>query len=366
MKKLDFWRSDWFFGGVVVLVFFVGSLFGLGYDLIQSLERKAYDMGVQASSRAPSDRIAVIAIDTQSLDNIGRWPWSREVLAKMTDKLSGAKAKVIAFGILFSEPQVDPGYQYITKLLDFASRAAPAVAAADPNTPSAAPQSAGELGQFVALLKEAEQALNTDRRLAEAFAKAGNVVPMMLLDIGEPLGRPDQPLPAYVAKNSLSKVKAGEQGLLLTRKVDIPIELIGQSMAAVGHLTTTPDVDGGVRTEPLVLGYHGQVYPSLSMMVAARSLNLGVDDIKVQPGERVSLGKLNITTDPDTRMYTYFYKDREGRAAFSVDSFYDVYTGKIPVEKYRDKIVLIGPTAPGLGSTSVTPVSPAKKSNGPW
>ena len=42
-----------------------------------------------------------------------------------------------------------------------------------------------------------------------------------------------------------------------------------------------------------------------------------------------------------------------------MDSFYDVITGKIPVSKYQDKIVLIGPTAAGLGSATVTPVSPA-------
>ena len=81
----------------------------------------------------------------------------------------------------------------------------------------------------------------------------------------------------------------------------------------------------------------------LSMMIAAKSLNLGVSDIQITPGEKVSLQRLNITTDPLTRMYTYFYKDRDGRPAFPVDSFYDVYVGKIPVEKYRDKIVLIGP-----------------------
>jgi len=108
-----------------------------------------------------------------------------------------------------------------------------------------------------------------------------------------------------------------------------------------------------------VLGYYGQVFPSLSMMIAARSLNLGVGDLQVVPGEKVSLARLNITTDPLTRMYTYFYKDRDARPAFPVDSFYDVYVGKIPVEKYRDKIVLIGPTAPGLGSATVTPVSPS-------
>src|SRR5256885_1192258 len=58
-------------------------------------------------------------------------------------------------------------------------------------------------------------------------------------------------------------------------------------------------------------------------------------------------------------MQTYFYKDRDGRSAFQVDSFYDVLSGKIPAAKYADKIVLIGATAAGVGTTSVTPVSPA-------
>ena len=76
-------------------------------------------------------------------------------------------------------------------------------------------------------------------------------------------------------------------------------------------------------------------------------------------GEGVTLQNLKITTDPFLQMYTFFYKDRDGKPAFQVDSFFDVYTGKIPVEKYRDKIVLIGSTAAGVGTTSVTPVSPA-------
>ena len=58
-------------------------------------------------------------------------------------------------------------------------------------------------------------------------------------------------------------------------------------------------------------------------------------------------------------MHTYFYKDRDGRPAFPVDSFFDVLSGKIPAEKYRDKIVLIGATAAGVGAMFVTPVSPS-------
>ena len=75
----SFWKTDWFIGVVVSVV----VLFAGGGELLQSLERKAYDMGVLASSRAPSDRIAVIAIDDESIANIGRWPWSREVHARM-------------------------------------------------------------------------------------------------------------------------------------------------------------------------------------------------------------------------------------------------------------------------------------------
>mgnify|MGYP003871364523 CR=1 FL=1 len=76
-------------------------------------------------------------------------------------------------------------------------------------------------------------------------------------------------------------------------------------------------------------------------------------------GEGVSLGNLNIATDPMLQMNTFFYKDRDGKSVFRVDSFFDVYSGKIPGETFRDKIVLIGPTAAGVGTTSVTPVSPS-------
>src|SRR5258708_7447980 len=139
--KSGFWKTDWFLGLVVVVLMLIAG----GSDLLQSLERKAYDMGVQASSRSASDKIAIIAIDDTSISNIGRWPWSREVHAKMTDLLAGAKAKVIANTVFFSEAQVDPGYVYVTKLLDIAGK--PADGATEPS-PQMAP--------IVAVLKEAE------------------------------------------------------------------------------------------------------------------------------------------------------------------------------------------------------------------
>ncbi len=367
--KSGFWKTDWFFGLVVALLLLLGS----NSDLLQSLERKAYDMGVMASSRTPLDRIAVIAIDDASIANLGRWPWSREIHAKMTDILAGAKVKVIGNTVFFTEPQVDPGYQYIVKLLAAAGGNAPvappapepvagAPVQADASAAAAAPPApSGELGQFIAILREAEGALNTDRRLADSFERARNVLLPMFFTLGDPRGKPDKPLPEYVTRNAIAGAQGAQDNLPLpTSAVQVPVEPIGKVAVGLGHLNANPDVDGGIRTEPLVLQYFDQFYPSLSMMIAARSLNLGPADIKVRLGEGVTLGKLRIGTDPALQMHPFFYKDVDGRRAFPTDSFFDVYTGKIDAsKKYRDKIVLIGATATGVGSTAVTPISPA-------
>ncbi|MGH8757549.1 MAG: CHASE2 domain-containing protein, partial [Burkholderiales bacterium] len=195
MKKRAFWKADWFLVLTVAIVLFVMG----GGDLIQSLERKAYDLGVRASSRNPSEKIAVIAIDDQSIDNIGRWPWSREVHAKVIDLLAGAKAKVIGNTVFFSEPQIDPGLSYINKLAQLY---------ADSSLKNLAdPTAQQELSQIDELLKEAEQNLNTDRKLAESIQKANNILLAMLFQLGEPLGKPDQPLPEFMTKNQLSNVE---------------------------------------------------------------------------------------------------------------------------------------------------------------
>src|ERR1039457_2626318 len=75
MNRWLFWQKDWFVGLLVALVFFLGA----NSDLMQSLERKAYDLGVLASSRTPSDKIAVIAIDEQSIANLFMLPWPRAI-----------------------------------------------------------------------------------------------------------------------------------------------------------------------------------------------------------------------------------------------------------------------------------------------
>src|SRR5258708_5227760 len=167
MTKAAFWKKDWFLGLVMSLALLVAG----GTQPIEGLERFAYDWGVRASARTPSDRISVIAIDKRSIDNIGRWPWSREVHAKMIESLASAKPKVIGYTVFFSEPQVDQGLAYVNRLLETYRRLVPANA--DPNAPPRGV--APELLQIRASLEEAVRAINVDWKLAARFTTEWHV-----------------------------------------------------------------------------------------------------------------------------------------------------------------------------------------------
>jgi serine/threonine-protein kinase len=342
-KRGQFWRADWFAGAAIVLAVL---LLHQATDIFKTLENRFYDFASTSSSRTPNDRIAIIAIDDQSIANIGRWPWPRDVHAELIDKLNAAKAKTIVHTALFFEPQTDRGLQYIRKIKDVMG---PAVEQ---------PGVGQEVGKVIG---EAEGALDTDAKLAATMTKAGNVLVASVFTLGEPQGKADKPLPAFALRSAIDETSGFS---FPSVKVQEPIDLIGTAAAGVGHLNQVNDTDGAVRLEPLRVNYYGRAVPSMALLAAARSLNLGPKDIKLNIGESVQLGKLRVKTDAAAMMYPQFYKARDGKPAFAVDSFYDVLTGKIPASKYADKIVLIGATAAGVGTIFPAPgyagVSPAE------
>lgn len=380
--KTRIWSSDWLAGLIITIlvIAFAGSA------SFQSLERAAYDWGVRSTSRIASDRIAIIAIDDQSIANIGRWPWPRDLHAKLIRALADGGAKVIGQTVFFLEPQIDPGAVYIRDLIDFFSTASFNDVPADidelnsmlkqyPDNEALADilefylqsNMSSRLSRDIETLKarlfEAEQALNTDSKLAESLSVAKNVVLAMPFILGMPRGKPDQELPDYVLRNSISQIRdrvsAQNQGFFPINTVNAipPIPEIGPLASAIGHLNAIPDVDGGIRSEALILQNYDRFYPSFALQIAARSLNLDNNDIRVNLAESVELGSLEIKTDSQLRMNTFFYSDIGRIPAFQVDSFYDVISGKIPTDKYRDKIVLIGATATGVGTPQITPVN---------
>ena len=345
IKKLSILQADWFLGLLIVLFF----AFSAGTDLMQSLERKAYDIGLLATSRIPSDKVAVIAIDDRSISNLGRWPWPRSKQADMLKLLSDSHAKVIGTSVLFFEPQVDAGMKYISRIK---------LLLESPTLKSNSATQQTELDQLKEIAIEAVSNLDNDNKLSSSVLNANNVLLPMYFELGEPQGKESTPVPEFVLKNSLTNVNGSNGKLPISAsQIQYPIAQLGGVAAGIGHVNTIFDIDGSVRTEPLVVKYFNHMYPSLPLLLAAKSLNLEIKDIVVNLGKGVKLGNLNILTDDALRMSTFFYKDRDGSAAFQVDSFYDVLSGKIPPDKYRDKIVLIGASAAGVGTSMVTPVS---------
>jgi len=337
-KSVAFWKADWFAGVVIVVA---AVVLHQATDSISALEHRFYDFASTSTSRQPSDRIAVIAIDDQSIANLGRWPWPRDIHAKLIDQLAAAKAKTIVHTAFFFEPQVDPGLVFIRKMK-----------AALGGTPEAS--AANE--QLNQLIAEAEVALDTDAVLAASIQKAGNVLLPSVYVLGEQQGKPDNPLPPYALTSTLDEANGFSIPAVRGQQ---PIATLGTVAAGIGHLNQWQDSDGAVRQEPLLVNYYGKAVPSMALLAAVKSLNLATSDVRLNPGQSVQIGKLRVKTDDAAMMLPQFYKGRDGRPAFPVDSFYDVLTGKLPASKYADKIVIIGATAAGVGVQFPVPGNPS-------
>lgn len=333
-----FWRKDMFVGLAALLI---TLLLYAATDLISGMERRFYDGVSTLTSREPNDRIAVIAIDDQSIANMGRWPWPRDLHARLIDRLHEAGAKTVAHTAFFFEPQTDRGLDKLRTLQQQLQ---------------ALPDSSEDAlrKQVLNFIEQAASELDADADLARSLKTSGQVLLPSVYQIGEPVGRPDTPLPPYAAASALTGVPGVGLPAVAMQQ---PLPRFGELAAGIGHLNQWPDIDGVVRQEALFVDYDGQAVPSLALLIAAHSLNLRREDIRLVPGEAVELGRLRIPTDTTGLTRPQFYPSRQGRAPFAVDSFYDVMSGRIQASKYAGKIVLIGGTAAGIGANFTTPVA---------
>ena len=106
MKKA-FWKSDWFVGAVLTLLFLFAYV--SNFPLLRSLEHQMYDVGVASSVEPAGDRIVILDIDDTSIELIGRWPWPRNVMADMLAKLQEANARLVGVDVFYSEKQASAG-----------------------------------------------------------------------------------------------------------------------------------------------------------------------------------------------------------------------------------------------------------------
>ncbi len=89
----------------------------LFYRLTELIDQKTLDTRFRL--RGPyvgKEKVAVLAIDDDSLNQVGRWPWSREKLAALIDRTMNEGAKTMGFDMVFSEPQVDKTVEVLTQI----------------------------------------------------------------------------------------------------------------------------------------------------------------------------------------------------------------------------------------------------------
>lgn len=73
---------------------------------IENVVRRWNDLFYKArSEQNPSNDVVVLAIDEASLIEIGRWPWSRQVIHEISEKLLKYDVKTLSYDIIFSEQE---------------------------------------------------------------------------------------------------------------------------------------------------------------------------------------------------------------------------------------------------------------------
>ncbi|MBP6031017.1 MAG: CHASE2 domain-containing protein [Sphingobium sp.] len=100
MKFHRLWLEWAMIGIVASLMLFMGERAGL----FERAARLLYDFAAPYHAAPASDALVILAIDNESLGQIGRWPWPRDVHARAIDRLKAAGARAILYDVLFLEP----------------------------------------------------------------------------------------------------------------------------------------------------------------------------------------------------------------------------------------------------------------------
>ena len=94
--------------GVVALLLVLIALSISLSGVFVRVDHLVFDVGQRLNRRSAPEGIVIIAVDEASLERIGRWPWSREVHARLLNTLCAAQPAVIGFDIAFSEHSIEP------------------------------------------------------------------------------------------------------------------------------------------------------------------------------------------------------------------------------------------------------------------
>lgn len=94
------------------------KLTSLIFHTVEGLDFMLTDARFLIRGEIPQDdsKVALIAIDDDSLEVVGRWPWNRELMAKVIEKLIDHGVKAIALDVIWSEPQENSSVETLDRL----------------------------------------------------------------------------------------------------------------------------------------------------------------------------------------------------------------------------------------------------------
>lgn len=291
----------------LALLFLILDQFGL----LDPLERLAYDRGLRAIARPAETRIALITIDDPTLARLGPWPLTPRHHLRLLEILQRAEPRVVAF----TEPITTHD---------------------DPSD---------------------QEAL---RALGALFRQSGNVVLPLPVEWSDPeSGRSVIP-PPYLLKTATLPTPAKpwkpDAAPPWVIPFDWPREEPGAQAARIGANLTALDPDRVVRAMPLLLRAGDRLFPALPLAVTMTALRAPTEAVRPDPFGTLEIADTRIATQNGWRIRPWFHPGANQHPEFAHFSMLAILEGKVPPERFRDLVVLIGPDAESLTTRFATPM----------
>jgi adenylate cyclase len=339
LSKTLFKYSTRFFAAIVSASIIWAALNqGGSASLFTRIEYLLYDVRfnlfLPITKQAHSDhKIAIIDIDESSIINEGRFPWSRQKVADLIQKLGEAGALIIAFDVVFSEKEMNP--------VERISRAVP---------DDVFNQLPLQKWQSISAMADADEVM------ASAIGQHDVVLGFFFQDQEE---YQNGQLPPSVFNVPM----AWQEKLVITQRPGYTANIPSlQSQAGGGGFVTMfPDFDGTVRRAPLLIRRGNQLYPSLALSAAMRYLFIdSIEPKVVEVGDVLAMTQVAVSDFPAPTSPAGFVTVPYQGPAFSFPYFSatDVLRDKLQPNELEGAIVFIGTSAIGLADLRSTPMGP--------
>lgn len=303
-------------------------------SFVESLNNKATDAILSLSrTTAVSGSVVVVDVDDASLAKYGQWPWPRYRLAKLLQKINGLGAGSVGLDVILAEPdRTSPGNWQATI--------------------------ARELGYKIDMSAVAPGLVDHDRYLAETLSQGPFVLGYEFLFNDNVWWKPCDlhPLNTLWVNSTGTDMELVKADFFAAQSVVCNRTLFSGAVSYSGFLNATPDADGILRRVPILIRFEGKLYPSLALATLMQSEKITQVQI-VQRKDRLLdliVGRVAIPIDRKGNVAINFGGVSDAVQRVSAADLLDPGSRVVPA-RFKNKIVLVGSSASGLGKTYRTP-----------